>query len=203
MRLFDPSLRRDFSNQLIHLTRGQNGLNALQVLEKILFSSPPGLKGGTSYVKGTHECVCFMETPLSEVSYMLKLNAAINSNKRPRYEDYGVAVPKQWLWDKGGRPVLYQPSSDYELMNDKIKFKHVTYDPPAVDFSWEREWRILTTFLELDPEQTTVIVKTHDDFEQLQRNHVEEMRLYVYHYGEDAIPAVQPFPWNVVVLDSL
>jgi hypothetical protein len=186
------------------LTRGQSGATALDILKAIIESSPPRLKGSSGYIKGSYNCVCFMEAPLSEVANMLKFNASLQkADLRPRYEAYGIAVPKRWLWQRGGRPVIYQPLSDYGYLADKIKFKHVTFDPPDIDFTWEREWRINTNFLQLDPQYTTVIVRTQDDYYSLQQLHFDTMRQYVYHYGEDAESVVKPYPWKVISLDSL
>ena len=204
MPFVDPTVRRDLSSQLIHLTRGQNGATALNILSAIIGSSPPGLKGNHGYIKGSYNCVCFMEAPLTEVANMLKFNTSLqNIEDRPRYEGYGIAVPKQWLWQRGGRPVIYQPLSDYDSLANEIKYKHVIFNPPDVDFTWEREWRIQTHFLELEPQYTTVIVNTQDDYYYLQEQHSHSMKQYVSYYPECSEIIIQPYPWKVISLDSL
>jgi hypothetical protein len=76
-----------------------------------------------------------------------------------RYAPLGVMVDKRWLYERGGRPVIYQSHAEFDELPESKQHLHVRYEPDqGIDYSWEREWRIKTDSLELDPEQTTIVV---------------------------------------------
>src|ERR1019366_7589654 len=89
---------------------------------------------------------------------------------------------KAWLFEKGGRPVIYQPEAEYDLLVDAQKWRHVRYDPgpqDLVDFSWEREWRIQVDRLEFEPSEIRVVVPSDEVARQLQNEHARNE-----HYNE-------------------
>lgn len=167
-------LRRDIGNLLFHFTRGtgepivreinggevQMDGSASSVLSCILQDG--GLKGTTNYIRSEEPCVCFTEAPLHEFSTLFHLNElAASKDERPRYEPYGVAVNKHWLFTEGGRPVIYDHPENFEAIPEHLQHRFVPYDPmQGVDFTWEREWRIQTDWLELEPSKTLVVVPT-------------------------------------------
>ena len=66
-------------------------------------------------------------------------------------------------FEPGGRPVIYQPAVERELLHPSVRFRHVTYDPvdPAQrDVTFEREWRLPAAELPLDPFAMTLVVPT-------------------------------------------
>ena len=79
-----------------------------------------------------------------------------------RYKPFGVMVSKSWLFERAGRPVIYQPESEFDLLHETQRFRHKEYDPPSVDFTWEREWRIRTDALELDPGAVSLVVPNRE-----------------------------------------
>jgi len=133
-------------------------LQPFDVIYKILKEGK--LLGGSGYIKGNYNCVCFTEAPISELSALFSLNERLSVEQRPRYTSYGFAVTKEWLYQKGGRPVVYQSDNEYQNLAEQAKWRHVRYEPPAIDFSWEREWRICTNELVLDPNAVLIIVPT-------------------------------------------
>ncbi|MDZ7724636.1 MAG: hypothetical protein U5R06_17975 [candidate division KSB1 bacterium] len=165
-------VRRDLGNLLFHFTRKPDSKveikndkynrtlpqSALSVLEKIL--SDGSLKGSSNNIRGGFKCICFTESPISELASLFSLiNIAESLDDKTRYEPYGVAVKKEWLFSKGGRPVIYQPESDFKLLPDKLKYRHVRYEPDqGIDYTWEREWRIKVEHLNLNPKETLVVV---------------------------------------------
>jgi hypothetical protein len=154
-------MRSDVSDRLVHLTKG-TGLKveehrkiALKTLGKILTSK--SLKGGTGYIKGLHPCVCFSEAPIGMLSHIL----SIKTGSGFKYQPYGVMVNKKWLYEKGGRPVIYGPDSDYSKLPDDMKFRHVRFEidgKSSIDFTSEREWRIQTDELSFTHDDVTIIV---------------------------------------------
>ena len=171
-------VRRDFGNLLFHFTRKPDQkevtikiddrsttispTSAWGVLSKILHE---GKLIGTS--KWTHgkNCVCFTEAPIQEFNSIFSLvEIAASRQEKPRYEPYGIAVSKTWLFEKGGRPVIYDHPQSFHTFPDHLKYRFVPYDPSnGIDFSWEREWRINVDYLELDPSETLVIVPTSEE----------------------------------------
>jgi hypothetical protein len=160
-------VRRDLGHLLFHFTRSvspdSTGLepevpmSAFDVLQKILRERR--LIGSGRWVKGGHRCACFTEAPISELASVFALSES-STEKNPRYEPYGIAVRKEWLFERGGRPVIYQTDSERESLPQGIQWGHVRYEPPNIDFTWEREWRLCIDILTLEPQDTLVVVRT-------------------------------------------
>ena len=128
---------------------------SFDVLRKIAQESH--LKGTSSFIKGGSKCVCFTETPIYELARLMSFEWWDKS----RYFLYGIAVTKEWLFDQGGRPVIYQrDGEETNLSATQNRHLHVTYSPGNTDFTWEREWRIKTGQLNLNLEATIFIVPT-------------------------------------------
>src|SRR5687768_13062509 len=112
-------LRRDLGNLLFHFTRASHAYTqqmrvrtspatAMTVLQNILVERR--FVGSSAYIRGGHRCICFTEAPIGEVVSLFRLSElAAQGGLRPKYEPFGVAVTKEWLFTKGGRPVIYQP----------------------------------------------------------------------------------------------
>ena len=167
--------RKDMGNLLFHFTRSrpQGELSpcnvslpansygyktAFEVLTEIIRSGK--LIGSNKFNKGGHCCVSFTEWPVSELASLFAINnELLKCNKKPRYEPYGIAVTKDWLYQKGGRHVIYQSESEYTDLPPKLQWRHVRYEPPNFDFTWEREWRIPCQELFLAPQEVLVIVR--------------------------------------------
>ena len=111
-------VRRDMGDLLFHFTRGAEpeweeilgqrmnvAETASNVLTKILRQG--ALRGSSKWTYGI-DTVCFTEAPIQEFNSIFAL-ASIASERhlRPRYEPYGIAVSKTWLFAQGGRPVIY------------------------------------------------------------------------------------------------
>ena len=174
-------------NLLFHLTRtsekpiaatnrtGTTFMNgsASSVLEKILIEGR--ILGSTQGIRGGYKCVCFTESPMAELAAVLSLSKiAADDHQRPRYEPFGIAVPKDWLFSKGGRHAIYQPGSEFELLPEELRYRHVRYEPHrGIDHTWEREWRIKTEQLVLDPKKTLVVVPTAEEAYELTYGHSE------------------------------
>src|SRR5690242_11023883 len=121
--------RRDLADLVIHWTRGVRGggffssrraMPTIDVLDRILGESR--LIGGDGYIRGGYTCVCFTEAPLPE---MISLFASANRmGESLRYEPFGIGVSKEWLFEKGGRPVIYQSDGEYEVLPIGIRWRH-------------------------------------------------------------------------------
>jgi len=168
--------RRDLARLAVHWTKAAGGgggffgdreprREAVGVLERILILEEATLRGGNGFIRGGHTCVCFTEAPLVE---MVSVFASVTlAGQALRYEPYGIGVSKEWLFQLGGRPVIYQPDGDYDRLPDDFRWRHCRFDPPDIDFTWEREWRIPAARIGLDRAQTWVFVPTDDTARQL------------------------------------
>jgi len=136
--------------------------SAFAVLHKIL--SQGELKGTSTWTYGQN-CVCFTEAPIMEFNSIFSLSEiAASKRERPRYEPYGVAVSKKWLFQQGGRPVIYDHPDAFDNLPQDLRYRFVPYDPgQGIDYTWEREWRIKTDALRLDPRYTLAVVPTADE----------------------------------------
>ena len=159
--------RRDLGSLAIHWTKAAGGgggffrkapprLKADAVLGQILTDG--ALRGGDGHIKGRHICVCFTEAPLVEMVSVFASIALAGNADALQYEPYGIGVSKEWLFQLGGRPVIYQPAHEYEQLPEGVRWRHVSFDPPGIDFTWEREWRIPAKNVNLDAAQTWVFV---------------------------------------------
>jgi hypothetical protein len=192
-------IRDDLSNKLVHLIRGDTTEDAYRVLERILDECR--LKGGNGMIKGEFNCVCFTETPISKLGYVLTNNTAM------RYKPLGIMVDKSYVFDRGGRPVIYQADDEYELLPKELRYRHVRLEwrdgKATVDFTWEREWRIHTDELPLKPEEITVILPKRIWRDALSDAHFERIHRLLASDGIRAAREVKAYPWHVIVLEDL
>ena len=101
---------------------------------------------------------------------------------------------------------LARADDEYALLPDALKWRHVRYEPngiPPIDFTWEREWRLNTDQLAVDPQHCTLIVPDKaSERELIDRHEAEEYveselraqeEPHGYYPGSD----MMPFPWRV------
>ncbi|MGQ0678933.1 MAG: hypothetical protein ACT4OM_04630 [Actinomycetota bacterium] len=130
--------RSDMTDDLVHFIRSDSLSDAVSVLQAIL--SEKQLRGGTGYIKRGFHCVCFSEAPVWNLGYAH--HRGIHGH---RYQPLGILVKKCWLFSQGGRPVIYQPDTDYERLPAELRWRHVKLDMnQGIDWTWEREWRTAT-----------------------------------------------------------
>lgn len=142
---------------LTHLTRGKDSLSAVDVLIKILNEKKiRGSKEG--FINGGQEVVCFQDAPIYGVSQNVKhemLNRRELGNKI-RYEPVGISIPKPQVFNKGGRPVIYEkptiiggrksfPGISPEQLW-KVVSLEMSNETNYIDWTHEREWRIKGDF---------------------------------------------------------
>jgi len=189
--------RDDLSKKLIHFTKGEES-EAANTLQRILFEGK--LRGGSGFIKGGFKCVCFTESPIGKISQIL--SGSLSSNFS--YAPFGIMVDKLWLFKQGGRPVFYQSEQEYELLHNDQKYRHKRYEPDnGIDFTWEREWRIKTDELPLDPNQTTVIVPSRKWEENWIEKHMGHIRFAVQSLGDLGAQYVEQCQWHFIVLEDL
>ena len=199
--------KRDMSEYLVHLTRSSESSSGFENLFDIVKSGI--INGSCGYIKGSHKCVCFTESTLSDiVSYIKTHNELVERLPvpRPRYELYGIAINKKSLFSLGARPVIYQPDDEYHLLPADLQYRHVRFDPQnGIDFSWEREWRLQTEYLDLNNLEAVPIILVYriEEIFSLQNlvyfNSVNEANGWGSTCG--MYTPVSPFEWPIVPLE--
>ncbi|MGD0572579.1 MAG: hypothetical protein ABSB11_06120 [Sedimentisphaerales bacterium] len=208
-------VRRDIGDLLFHFTRRvsphifnmtpQHTISlsgsASDVLWEILFEGK--LKGTANWTYG-EKCICFTEAPIQEFNSIFSLiRIAASKQERPRYEPYGIAVSKKWLFEQGGRPVIYDHPESLKDFPEALKYRFVPYNPKeGIDFTWEREWRIKSEALKLNPKQTLAVLPTADEAFDLVYNFADMEADWDYSDGEACIAGASHVPkWLAVSLD--
>lgn len=147
-------IRDDISNKLIHLTRDYLEKPGKQRFLEIIKSKK--ILGGKTDVRGPYKCICFSEAPISSIAQLIARETI-----EMRYLAYGFMFSKQYLYNLGARPVIYQSEDEYKILPDEIKYRHVKFDLTGdnkIDWTWEREWRLKMDELILDSQKVTIIV---------------------------------------------
>lgn len=188
-------VRGDLSDRVIHLTRRiadedpRDNFVAIIEQRKLL--------AGNRCIRGGYNCICFSEAPLAVLANML-------AGQSSRYAPFGFMVDKSWLFSIGGRPVIYQPDVEFEMLPEELRYRHVRYEPDnGVDFTWEREWRLRADHLELDPAKVTIVVPNREVVDYYQNKHWRAQQGAALLMGSDGGLFVEPFKWHFVVLEDL
>ena len=194
--------RPDISPYLVHFTSGSDYEDAFARLRKIIAGGK--LIAGSGYIKGDFRCVCFSEAPLTSLKEGL-----VNERYYSRYSPFGILVPKQWLFERGGRPVIYQPNHEYQLLPESHRWRHVLYELrdayERTDFTWEREWRIKCDELQLQQRAAQIVVADQSWAVRLIEEHDREedykVRQYSVIFDEVMAEAYRDsFEWSILTL---
>jgi len=190
--------RKDISDYVIHFTKGDTPEDAFRRLQKII--SDGFLLGSDGMIKGGYDCVCFSEAPIESLP-----NGLINPDYYSHYSPFGIMFSKQFIFERGGRPAIYQPDNEFISLSESHRWRHVRYEPPEIDFSWEREWRVKCESLQFDEESATIVVKNVAWIDRLKMEHESEQDFRVIEYSlifdtELAEMYRTPFQWKVAPL---
>jgi hypothetical protein len=195
--------RTDISDSLIHFTGPRDDQeSAYQHLKSILLAQQ--ITAGTNLIKGHYPCVCFTEAPFPSLEEGL-----LNPDNYSRYAPFGVMFQKAWVFEKGGRPVIYQTDEEYSALPESLRWRHVRYEPtadPPIDFTWEREWRIHCPTLHFGTSKAKIIVPSRRWRIRLISEHDQEQNHKVYMYSQIMDEQVaqmvfhEHFPWTVLAL---
>ena len=194
-------IRDDLSDRLIHLTRHGPTLSAAENFVEIFGDGK--LVGGSGHIRGGFRCVCFSEAPIAKLSQILAWPDPDMAGMP--YAPFGVIVTKKWLFRQGGRPVIYQPEAEYELLHDSQKYRHVRLEEPGNDrdVTWEREWRVLTDELTLDPVEATLVVPTRAWEDWFKHKHAASASARARAFGGWMPRNSFVSPWHFIVLEDL
>jgi hypothetical protein len=171
--------RFDLSEWLIHFTRGDSPDLAFATLQAII--AERRLISGNRFIRGGYRCVCFTEAPLPAFT-----DDFVRQFPFARYSQFGVMFPKAWLYEQGGRPVIYQPDADFDLLPEQLKWRYVRFEldaEPVIDWTWEREWRIRCDELWFSEADAVIVVPDSYYASVLQRIHDDAQDIEVELYA--------------------
>lgn len=169
------SNRNDMREYLIHWCKSdsRNYEEAFQCLLDIIISEK--IAGNSNLIKGNHKVICFSEAPIEVVL----------SHQHGRYLPFGITFLKSTIFAKGGRPVIYQAPEEYYDLPTSLQWRHVSYNPlgdKKCDFTWEREWRIKSDELELNPNEMLIVLPNMQWKNKLIENYIEHHSTKNYMY---------------------
>ena len=193
--------RFDISEKLIHFTSGESPASAFARLLPII--GERRLIAGNRMIRGGYRCVCFTEARLAAFA-----DAFVGRAPFTRCSRFGLMFDKTWVYDRGGRPVIYQPDSDFSILPEALRWRHVRFEPTSeqvIDFTWEREWRIPCDELTFSQAEAVIVVPNDQWVGALRRSHDAEQDIDVEMYAmvvEREIAELwrEPLRWHVVAL---
>ena len=171
--------RNDITGYLIHLTKGKEieneKFNVFEILIKILKDKK--LIGSTTesgFIVGDKRAVCFQESPIYSLSQNIYYEQKLFKEeklKKKRYVGVGLMFTKPYIYKKGGRPVIYDKTTEAKKYLPKDQWwRIVNYDLSdennIIDWTYEREWRVEGE-LEFELSDINVIVPNYKVFKKI------------------------------------
>jgi hypothetical protein len=194
--------RPDMTDKLIHFTSGDSHEDAFGNLCSII--EDRHIFGHNHKIKGLFTCVCFTEAPLEALSRGL-----VNYQNFSRYRPFGIIYDKSFVYSQGGRPVIYQPDDEFDALSESSRWRHMRYEPnanPPIDFTWEREWRVQTSQIPVQPHIAGIVVPSQEWEIRLRDSHSEQQDHLVYMYSQIMDRSIaeqyrEGFPWRFYCIE--
>ncbi len=189
-------MRNDISPNLVHFTRGGTFEEAYVRFKSII--SQKKIFGSSEKIKGGMKCICFSEAPIPSLP-----SGLVNPQSYSNYSPFGFVFSKTYIYSLGGRPVIYQPDSEYSNLPPQIKWRHMRFElgtPQPIDFTWEREWRAPLPELQIDPSYTHLVFPNKAWFDHFAAEHHNLETIKVQQYSlmmpsDIAAMHYEPFKW--------
>ena len=131
--------------RITHLTRGNDADDAFKNLWKILVDKKLNGSGNSGFINGERKAVCLQELPLSAIAENLRYEEILSD--KIRYSPFGVRFHKMFIYNKGGRQVIYENKEIMKKLLPENEYWRIVdldlTDPKSfVDWTNEREWRV-------------------------------------------------------------
>lgn len=186
--------RSDISIYVTHLTKENLELDSFQVMRKILTEKKIIGSNRNGFIIGNSTAVCFQDIPLYGVcqnSFHEQMNRTELGGVL-RYRPIGITFEKEYLFDKGARPVLYEKKNlAKQILPEEEWWRIVNYDLSnengIIDWTHEREWRIKGD-LEFDLNQVILIMPHGMSYGEMKEK-----------FGEDILNGIK----GVTILDPI
>ena len=173
--------RVDLTASLVHLTRGTDDpeRSSLDILMKILEEKKLcGSDTSSGFIVGNRKAVCFQDVPLysavENVYFEQKMRKA-NPAWKKRYMATGISFRKEFIFAKGGRPVIYEKTDDAKaFLRADEHWRIVRFDlsdgEAIVDWTHEREWRLpVDESMSFDWSDAYVLVSSQGEYKEFVR----------------------------------
>lgn len=143
--------RNDITTFLVHLTRGNSKEEVMDVLIKILEDKCLfGSSTDSGFIIGDRRAVCLQEAPIYSLAQNIYTEQTYRKNNdtvKERYVGWGLQFRKGFVYEHGGRPVIYDKTSDAKsYLPSKEWWRIVNFDlsneEAIIDWTHEREWRV-------------------------------------------------------------
>ena len=79
------------------------------------------LIASSNTIRATDAVICFTEAPMNKIAQIIASTNIDNMRNRP----FGVMFEKDYLFEKGARPVVYQTEEEYKLLKNELIYRHV------------------------------------------------------------------------------
>ncbi len=128
-----------------------------------LLASPQAIRGGTAVV-------CFTAIPLGQLPQRRVFRP---HRTRWDFEPYGICIRRQWLVQRGARPVQYGPAELWSALPEAerpfFQAQQSRTAPRAIDWTAEQEWRHIgdVPLDEVPSEAAFLFVPSHAEAAQL------------------------------------
>lgn len=156
-------------------------------------------------IKGGYTCVCFSEAPIP-----IMPRGLVNAQSYSNYSPFGFLYSKEYVYSLGGRTVIYQPDCDFELLDARIRWRHMRLElggPQPIDFTWEREWRVQVPEVPVDPAFTHLVFPNRAWYDYFLSEHhgieMAKVQQYALIFGEQlAQQYYEPCKWCAWLLEQ-
>jgi hypothetical protein len=162
---------------VIHLTKPSlvdgKELDGLDVVIKILRNRRIiGSDPKSGFIVGDTPAVCFQDVPLYSLCENIDFEYEFGKKHetKPKYHAFGLMFPKIYVYQKGGRPVIYDATDAAKLYLPMGQWWRIVRfdlsDPDnIVDWTHEREWRVPNNF-DFDIDWASVLVSNSKMFRE-------------------------------------
>ena len=170
--------RNDVTGQLVHLTKAsdEDGIevDALDVLIKIL--NDKCIEGNISksgFICGNRKAICFQDAPVYSLTQNIYCEQKMRmgeNEKKIRYMGYGLLFSKPYVYNKNGRPVIYDRAEDAKKYLPKEEWWRIvnldlSNHDNYIDWTHEREWRVPDVF-KFELSEVAVVVPNEDIYKK-------------------------------------
>lgn len=145
--------------------------SAIAALERIVTQEK--LLAASRMIRGGHAVVCLTAVPLLDLPPLRKFQT---HRSRWDFEPYGICISRQWLQDRGAKPVIYGDEATWQSLEDGdrpyFQFTSSPSSSPGTDWSTEREWRHVgdLDLSDLPPEDGLLFVHHYEDAVRLSQS---------------------------------
>ena len=131
-----------------------------------------GSSTDSGFVVGSRPASCFIDAPLYSICENLHYERDhFAQRERTPYSAYGLMFPKDYIYTRGGRPVIYDRTDEAKRMlpaEEHWRIVKLDLSDPnqMVDWTHEREWRVPGNLC-FDLSEATVLVSNAHDIKWL------------------------------------